>query len=79
MMTRSHRQHCAHGPKTNIKLSGHVLAFPINSYLKIYNLGGTQVSLVTLINMGVFTLSRLLFIPHNSDIIIIVNNKTLFH
>ena len=28
-------QHCAHGPKTNLKMSGRVLAFPFNSYLKI--------------------------------------------
>ena len=27
--------HCVHGPKTNLKMSGHVLAFPFNSYLKI--------------------------------------------
>ena len=25
----------AHGPKTNLKMSGRVLAFPFNSYLKI--------------------------------------------
>ena len=27
--------HSAHGPKTNLKMSGRVLAFPFNSYLKI--------------------------------------------
>ena len=31
----SHGQNCAHGPKTNLKMSGRVLAFPFNSYLKI--------------------------------------------
>ena len=29
----AYKQHCAHGPKTNLKMSGRVLAF--NSYLKI--------------------------------------------
>ena len=27
-------QHCAHGFKTSLKMSGRVLAFPFNSYLK---------------------------------------------
>ena len=31
----SYGQHCVHGPKTNLKISWRVLAFPINSYLKI--------------------------------------------
>ena len=31
----SHGQHCAHGPKTNLKMSGRVLAFQFNSSLKI--------------------------------------------
>ena len=31
----SHRQHCALGSRTNLKLSGRVLAFPFNLYLKI--------------------------------------------
>ena len=29
-----HKQHCANGPKTTLKMSGHVLAFPFNSYIK---------------------------------------------
>ena len=31
----SHRQHCAHGPKINLKITGRVLLLPFNSYLKI--------------------------------------------
>ena len=31
----SHGQHCAHRPKTNLKMSERVLAFPFHSYLKI--------------------------------------------
>ena len=31
----SHGQHFAHGPKNHLKMSGRVLAFPFNSYLKI--------------------------------------------
>ena len=31
----SHEQHCAHGPKTNLNISGRVLAFPFKSYLNI--------------------------------------------